>query len=111
MSNLLNKKANLTIRLDEGEIVKLKGATFYAIGAGLTDIVEAILRNQSTVLTVSSLVNDYCGIGDVCLSLPAALNQSGVQWVLPMTLNQQESESICQSAQVLKSAIAQLKLA
>ena len=93
------------------EIVKLKGATFYAIAAGLADIVEAILRNQSTVLTVSSLINDYCGIGDVCLSLPAALNQSGVQWVLPMPLNRDETESFCQSAQVLKSAIAQLKLA
>ena len=92
------------------EIVKLKGSTYYAIGAGLADIVEAILRNQSTVLTVSSLVNSYCGIGNVCLSLPTALNQTGVQWVLPLTLNLQETESICQSAQVLKTAIAQLNM-
>jgi L-lactate dehydrogenase len=91
-------------------VVKLKGATFYAIGAGLTEIVEAILRNQSTVLTVSSLVNDYCGINDICMSLPTALNQSGVEWVLPMALNQQETEALCQSAEVLKSAIEPLKL-
>jgi L-lactate dehydrogenase len=91
-------------------VVKLKGATYYAIGAGLTEIVEAILRNQSTVLTVSSLVNNYCGINDICLSLPTALNQSGVEWVLPMALNQPETEAICRSAEVLKSAIETLKL-
>jgi len=91
-------------------VVKLKGATFYAIGAGLTEIVEAILRNQSTVLTVSSLVNDYCGINDICMSLPTALNQSGVEWILPMALNQQETQALCRSAGVLKSAIEPLKL-
>jgi L-lactate dehydrogenase len=91
-------------------VVKLKGAPFYAIGAGLTEIVEAILRNQSTVLTVSSLVNNYCGIRNISLSLPTALNQSGVEWVLPMTLNQQETEAMCRSAEVLRTAIEPLKL-
>ena len=73
-------------------------------------MVEAILRDQSTVLSVSSLIQDYCGINDVCLSLPAALNQGGVEWVLPMDLNSQETEAMCQSARVLKTTIAQLKL-
>ena len=91
-------------------VVRLKGATFYAIGAGLTEIVEAILRNQSTVLTVSSLVNNYCGINDICLSLPTALNQSGVEWVLPMALNQQETEAMCRSAEVLRTVIEPLNL-
>jgi L-lactate dehydrogenase len=91
-------------------VVNLKGATYYAIAAGLAEIVEAILRNQSTVLTVSSLVNNYCGINDISMSLPTALNQSGVEWVLPMALNQQETKAMCRSAEVLKSAIEPLKL-
>ena len=91
-------------------IMALKGATYYAIGAGLADIIEAILRDQSTVLSVSSLIQGYCGINDVCLSLPAALDRGGVEWVLPMKLNPQETEAMCQSAQVLKTIIAQLKL-
>ena len=80
------------------------------IAAGLSEIVEAILRNQSTVLTVSSLVNDYCGISDICLSLPTALNQNGVEWVLPMALNHQETEALRRSAEVLRTAIEPLKL-
>jgi malate/lactate dehydrogenase len=59
---------------------------------------------------VSSLIQDYCGINGVCLSLPAALDQGGVEWVLPMNLDPQETEAMCQSAQVLKTIIAQLKL-
>ena len=92
------------------DIIKLKGATYYAIGAGLADIVEAILRDQSTVLSVSSLIQDYCGISDVCLSLPAALDQGGVEWVLPLSLDSQEAEALCQSAQVLRTTIAQIGL-
>lgn len=91
-------------------VIQLKGATFYAIGAGLADIVAAILRDQSTVLTVSSLIQDYCGFGGICLSLPTALDQNGVEWVLPIALNPQESDAMRQSAQVLKTAITQLGL-
>jgi L-lactate dehydrogenase len=92
------------------EVIQLKGATFYAIGAGLADIVAAILRDQSTVLTVSSVMQDYAGVGGICLSLPTALDQSGVEWVLPMTLNPQETDAMHQSAQVLKIAITALGL-
>ena len=91
-------------------VIKLKGATYYAIGAGLTEIVEAILRDQSTVLTVSSVIQDYCGISGVCLSFPTTLDQSGVEWVLPMVLTPQETEAMCKSAQILKTAIAELRL-
>ena len=40
------------------QIIERKGATYYAVAAGLMRIVEAILRDQSTVLSVSSLIDD-----------------------------------------------------
>lgn len=52
------------------KIVKSKGATYYTVAAGLMRITQAILRNQSTVLSVSSLIDNYYGIRDVCFSLP-----------------------------------------
>ena len=61
------------------EIIQRKGATFYAIGAGLMRIVEAILRDQSTVLSVSSLIDQYYGIDDVYLSLPTVIDRGGVE--------------------------------
>src|SRR5215471_3556107 len=44
------------------EIIQRKGATYYAVAAGIMRLTEAILRNQNTVLSVSSLVQDFYGI-------------------------------------------------
>ena len=57
------------------QIIERKGATYYAVAAGLVRIVEAILRDQHTVLSVSSLIHDYYGIDDVYLSLPAVIGR------------------------------------
>ena len=61
------------------QIIHSKGATYYAIAAGLTRIVEAILRDQNTVLCVSGLVNNYEGTDDICLSLPRVVNRNGIR--------------------------------
>lgn len=89
-------------------IINRKGATYYAVAAGLMRIVEAILRNQRTVLSVSSLIEDYYEIGDVCLSLPTVVNRSGVERVLRLNLSADEIEKLRHSASVLKQTIAQL---
>jgi L-lactate dehydrogenase len=92
------------------EIIKRKGATYYAVAAGLTRIVEAILRNQKTMLSVSSLIRDYYDFKDVCFSLPAVISQEGVEWVLHLDLNAEEIEQLRRSVQVLKKAVNELKL-
>lgn len=84
-------------------IIERKGATFYAVAAGLMRIVEAILRDQNTVLSVSSLVTDYYGISDVCLSLPTIVNRSGIEKVLHLELSDEEQAQLRHSADVLKN--------
>jgi L-lactate dehydrogenase len=91
-------------------IIERKGATYYAVAAGLMRIVEAILRDQSTVLSVSSLIEEYYGVSDVCLSLPTVVDRGGVERVLRLELSQDEAEGLRKSAQVLKGLITQLKL-
>jgi L-lactate dehydrogenase len=91
-------------------IIERKGATYYAVAAGLTRIVEAILRDQRTVLSVSSLVEDYYGIGDVYLSLPTVISGDGVDRVLHLQLSNDEVEGLRRSAGVLKNTIEPLKL-
>ncbi|HMD13287.1 MAG TPA: L-lactate dehydrogenase, partial [Bacteroidota bacterium] len=92
------------------EIIKRKGATYYAVAAGVMRIVEAILRDQSTVLSVSSLINNYYDINDVCLSLPTVIDRGGVEQFLHLELNETEINAIRHSAEILKSTIASLKL-
>jgi L-lactate dehydrogenase len=90
------------------QIIERKGATFYAVAAGLVRIVETILRDQGSVLSVSSLINDYYGINDVFLSLPTVIDQGGVERVLRLKLNDQEIEGVRRSAQVLKDLAQKL---
>jgi L-lactate dehydrogenase len=90
-------------------IIERKGATYYAVAAGLMRIVEAILRDQSTVLSVSSLVGGQFGLQDVCLSLPTIVSHRGVERILELDLSPQELEKLQASAAVLKGIIAQLK--
>ncbi len=90
-------------------VINRKGATFYAIASALVQIVASIVRNQNTVLTVSSLVNDYYGVSDVCLSLPAILNRSGISEVLRLELQPAEVDMLRKSAEVLKANIAALE--
>src|ERR1051326_7633662 len=92
------------------EIIRRKGATNYAIGAGLLRIVEAILRDQHTVLTVSTRIDDFHGISDVCLCLPAVVGRQGVEKVLRLNLSPQELEGLRHSAGVLKTTRAELDL-
>jgi L-lactate dehydrogenase len=91
-------------------VIKRKGATFYAIAAGLVNIVASILRNQNTVMTVSTLINGYYGIDDVCLSLPTIVNRSGVREVLRLELQPAEVEMLKKSAEVLKANVAALEI-
>lgn len=91
------------------EIIQRKGATYYAVAAGLMRIVEAILRDQSTVLSVSSLVQGYYGIEDVCFSLPTVVDAGGVEQVLELQLDAEEEQRLRNSAEVLRAMIATLQ--
>ena len=91
------------------QIIERKGATYYAVGAGLLRIVEAIVRDQRTVLSVSSLIRDYSGIDDVYLSLPTVVHRDGVERVLRLDLSVGEADGLRASAQVLRETLASLR--
>jgi len=86
-------------------IIERKGATYYAIGAGLMRIAEAILRDQSTVLSVSSLMKGEYGIEGVFLSLPTVLHRGGVERVIRLELSPEEERALKDSADVLHKTI------
>jgi L-lactate dehydrogenase len=92
-------------------IIERKGATYFAVAAGLMRIVEAILRDQGTVLSVSTLLEAGAfGEVDVCLSLPTVVGRGGAQRVLRLDLSPSEAEALNRSADVLRATIRQLGL-
>ncbi|MEJ2208718.1 MAG: L-lactate dehydrogenase [Anaerolineae bacterium] len=90
------------------EIIERKGATYYAVAAGLLRIVESILRNQYSVLAVSSLVPGYYGLEDVYLSLPAVIGRAGVEQILHLPLSPDETQRLQDSAGVLRGVLDDL---
>lgn len=87
-------------------IIESKGSTYYGIGAAVTTIVKAILRNAQTVLPVSMPVDDYYGVSGVSLSLPAIIGRNGVQQVIKPSLDEEEQEKLHLSAKSLKQYLA-----
>ncbi len=92
------------------EIIELKGRTYYAIGIGATRIMESILRDENSVLTVSSLLDDYLGVSGVCLSVPSIVNRNGVRSLVRLPLDAKEMEQFHTSAGVVKEVIDSLGL-
>ena len=68
-------------------------------------ITKTILNNENSILQASSLVNDYYGINDVYLSIPAVVNRNGIFRIMPVELNDQETKAFQKSAEVLKKII------
>ena len=88
------------------EIISRKGATYFAIGLATTRIVEAILRDENTVLTISTLLEGQYGLNDVFLAVPTIVNSTGVvRIVAPEIKDQKELEKIQNSARVLRDNI------
>lgn len=92
------------------KIIELKGRTHFAIGLGLTRIVESIIRDENAILTVSSLVKDYFGVNDVCISVPTIVNRDGIREVLKLPLQEKEVEKFQNSATILKELTQSLTL-
>ena len=73
------------------EIIERKGATYYGIGLGIRSVVEAMLRDQNTVLTVSTLMTGQLDVADICLSLPCVVDRGGVEGVLVPAMSDEEA--------------------
>lgn len=89
-------------------IIAGKGATNYAVGLAATRIIQAILNDEHSVLPVSSLLDDYFGIRDVCLSVPSVIGRDGLLEQLQIPLADAEYDGLKKSAGSLREVARQL---
>jgi L-lactate dehydrogenase len=90
------------------EIIRKKGATYYAVALAVKRIVECIMRDEHSILTVSSLLKGEYGIEDICISVPSIVGKDGVTKVLQLNLNEEEKAALTHSAKELKKHIAEI---
>ncbi len=89
-------------------IIERKGATYYAVALAVRRIVEAILRDESSILTVSSLLNGQYDLEDVCLSLPSIVSARGIERVVSIGLDTEETQLLRKSGAALKQILSEL---
>jgi L-lactate dehydrogenase len=94
-----------SVRTAAYQIIQGKGATNYAVGLAVSRILEAILWDEGRVLPVSSLLDDYRGVSDVCLSIPSIVNRRGIGSLLPVPMNNAEDAGLRTSAAAIRQAI------
>jgi len=104
------------LEIDDGvrraayRIIENKGATYYGIGAGIAQIVQAIRDDERRVLTVSNLTSGVKAFKGICLSLPRVVGSRGILTELRPDLSSEEHLVLQKSAEVLKEAAVSLKV-
>ncbi|MBN1290592.1 MAG: L-lactate dehydrogenase [Candidatus Latescibacteria bacterium] len=97
------------VRNSAYHIIDYKGATHFAVGLALVRIVGAVLRNEKSVLSVSTALNGEYGLSDVCLGVPCIVAQSGVEQILEAKLTDTEKQALARSAKIIRDAIESLE--
>jgi len=92
------------------KIIEAKGATYYAIALALDRICTAILKNEASVLNVSTLLTNYHGISDVYLGVPCVVDRNGVREILTLQVTDNERSSLHKSADKLKGLIKSIEM-
>lgn len=89
-------------------IIDGKGATNYAIGLAATAIASSVLRDESRVMTISTLLDQWHGISDVCMAAPTIVGRSGAGRALTPPLSEQEYQGLHKSAKQIRETARSL---
>jgi len=90
------------------QVIQGKGATNYAIGLAVTNILEALLHDEHRVLPLSGLLHGFRGLDDVCLSLPRIVTRNGIEAPLPIPMTVDEEAGLMASADRIRAVVGGL---
>jgi len=101
------KKIAENVKNSAYEIIEKKKATYYGVAMAVKRICEAIIRDEKSILPISSKMNGDFGIKDISLSMPAIVGKDGVECHVPIQLNEEEISKLQKSAQTLSDILNQ----
>ncbi|MCR4628812.1 MAG: L-lactate dehydrogenase [Clostridium sp.] len=94
-----------SVRNSAYEIINRKGATYFGIAVSVRRICEAIVRDERSILPVSSIQHGDNGVDGIALSMPAIVGRNGVEAAVPIRLNDEERKALQESARTLKEVL------
>lgn len=89
------------------EIIEKKKATYYGVAMAVKRICEAIVRDEKSILPISSFMKGDFGIEGISLSMPAIVGKDGVECLVPLQLNDEEISKLQTSAKTLQDILNQ----
>jgi len=94
-----------------GEIVSLlkTGSAFYAPGAAVAQMVEAILKDKNLVVPTAAYMQGEYGLEDIFFGVPVQLGHQGIVKIIEYQLNDQEQQALNTSASGVKQTVAALE--
>ena len=92
------------------EIIEKKKATYFGIAMAIRRICACIVRDEKSVLPVSTMMQGGYGIEGVALSTPCVLGKNGIEVRLAPSLNYLEQSQLKDSADKMKEIVAELDL-
>ena len=98
------------VRKSGAQVIKAKGATFYAVAMSVCNLCKCILSGIGTALTVSTMMHGEYGIDDVCLSTLAVVDRNGLRYKILNELTDEEVAKLRHSADCLKEVIGQIEI-
>jgi len=89
-----------------GELVRLMGTSaWYAPGAAVAQMVEAIVDDQKRVFPVCAMLKGEYGLKDIYLGVPVKLGKDGVEEIIEISLNAEEKKLLKTSAESVQTVM------
>ena len=98
------------VKTSGAQVIKAKGATFYAVAMSVCHICKVLLSGAGTAVTVSTMMHGEYGVDDVCLSTLNLVGKRGIQQKIISPLTEEETAKLQASAAKLKEIIASLEI-
>ena len=98
------------VRTSGAQVIKRKGMTNFAIAAIVAELCGTIMRDRGSILTVTSCLDNYYGISDVCISVPCIIGKEGILDHLPYDFNEEEMAKLKKSAESIRSFMDSLNV-
>jgi malate dehydrogenase len=94
------------------EVVNLlkKGGAYYAPGASIYQMAEAIIKDSARILPASVYADGEYGLKDVFVGLPAKISRQGVAEVIQLALTDEELAKLRASAEKVRANTAKVKM-
>ena len=109
LSDAFRRDIDKKVRRAADTIIGGKGATYYGIGSALARIVDAVLHDQRSILTVCTPSADVAGVRDVTVALPRLVGGAGVIETFPLPLSgSEETQLRTNAAGVIRQALDEL---